>query len=70
MRLAMLRMFTIILCETCQSEGRILRSDGGPDEIDCGVCPACDGDGSVMVETEPLTEEEIVALWREELCHG
>lgn len=30
----------MVNCEVCQTEGRILTSDGGPDEIDNGPCPA------------------------------
>lgn len=51
---------TLQLCECCQSEGRIYRSNGGPDEIDCGECPICEGTGMALVETEPVTEEEIM----------
>lgn len=48
-----------INCEVCQTEGRILRSDGGPDEIDCGVCPACNGQREVEVECEPVTIHDL-----------
>lgn len=51
---------TLQPCETCQSEGRILRSKGGPDDIDCGECPVCEGTGGEIIETEPVTEEEIM----------
>jgi hypothetical protein len=44
-------------CETCQTEGRILTSDGGPDEIDNGVCPDCQGDRVVEVEVETKTSD-------------
>lgn len=44
-----------INCEVCQTEGRILRNNGGPDEIDCGVCPACNGERVVEVETKPYS---------------
>ena len=40
-------------CEVCQTEGRIYTSNGGPDEIDNGVCPACNGECVVEVETQP-----------------
>lgn len=35
----------LVPCETCQSEGRILTSDGGPYDTDHGECPACKGRG-------------------------
>lgn len=28
---------------------------GGPDDVDYGVCPACDGKREVEVECEPIT---------------
>lgn len=43
-----------INCEVCQTEGRILTSNGGPDEIDNGPCPACNGECVVEVETAPM----------------
>jgi hypothetical protein len=42
-----------INCETCQTEGRILTNDGGPDDVDHGVCPACNGERVVEIETKP-----------------
>jgi hypothetical protein len=45
-------------CECCQSEGRIYRSDGGPDETDCGQCPICEGTGMALIESEPLALED------------
>ena len=48
-----------ILCETCQSEGRILRSNGGPDDIDCGECPNCQGAGVVLIEVRPIALEDL-----------
>ena len=44
----------IVLCEFCSSEGRILRSDGGPYDTDCGRCPICDGFGSIIVTVQPI----------------
>lgn len=35
----------LVNCEACQSEGRILTNDGGPDDKDHGVCPVCNGAG-------------------------
>lgn len=48
-----------INCEVCQTEGRILRSNGGPDEIDYGICPACNGKREIEVECEPVTIEDL-----------
>jgi hypothetical protein len=48
-----------INCETCGTEGRILTSNGGPDEIDNGVCPACNGKCVVEVETEHVTLDDL-----------
>jgi hypothetical protein len=48
-----------INCEVCQTEGRILRSNGDPDDIDCGVCPECHGARVVEVETQPITLEDL-----------
>jgi hypothetical protein len=41
-----------INCEACQTEGRILTNDGGPDDVDHGICPACNGERVVEVETQ------------------
>ena len=49
----------LILCEVCDSEGRILRSNGGPDDIDCGECPACKGTGKVVIEVKPVTMDDL-----------
>lgn len=46
-------------CETCQTEGRILTNDGGPDDVDHGVCPACNGDRVVEVEAETIFLEDL-----------
>lgn len=48
-----------INCEVCQTEGRILTSDGGPYEIDNGVCPACNGECVVEVATQAVTLEDL-----------
>lgn len=45
-------------CEVCQTEGRIYTSNGGPDEIDNGPCPACEGECVVEVETQPVDLED------------
>lgn len=50
--------FRFINCEVCQTEGRILRSNGGPDDIDCGICPECNGECVVEVADEPVTLED------------
>lgn len=49
----------LVLCECCQSEGRIYRSNGGPNETDCGECPVCEGTGEVLVDSEPVTLEDL-----------
>lgn len=46
-----------INCEVCQTEGRILRNSGGPDDTDYGVCPACNGKREIEIEVE------LVTLW-------
>lgn len=48
-----------INCEVCQTEGRILRSDGGPYDIDHGVCPACNGARVAEVETQHITMDDL-----------
>lgn len=48
-----------IRCDACGSEGRILTSDGGPDERDHGPCPYCDGTGMEEVEAEPITLDDL-----------
>jgi len=48
-----------INCEVCQTEGRILTSDGGPYEIDNGICPACNGECVVEVEVQAVTLEDL-----------
>lgn len=50
-----------INCEVCQTEGRILTNDGGPDDVDHGVCPTCGGECVVEVETQPVDMEDIDA---------
>lgn len=52
----------IVLCEACQSEGRILTSDGGPYDTDNGECPYCEGTGGEIVKTEPITLEDLELL--------
>lgn len=49
----------LILCEACQSEGRIITSDGGPYDTDHGQCEVCDGTGTVLVESETATLEDL-----------
>jgi hypothetical protein len=48
-----------INCEVCQTEGRLLTNDGGPDDVDHGVCPVCNGEFVVEVETQPIDPEDI-----------
>lgn len=57
-------------CEVCQTEGRVLTSDGGPDDKDHGVCPECNGTGSVEVETKPVEMgdgdyDKLLTTWAE-----
>lgn len=50
-----------INCDVCQTEGRILCSRGGPDDIDMGECPECHGQRVVEVETQPITLDDLTA---------
>jgi hypothetical protein len=49
----------LVLCEACGSEGRLLTSDGGPYDTDNGPCPYCSGTGLALVESEPVTLEDL-----------
>ena len=52
----------IIPCTHCGSEGRILGSRHGgndPDTIDHGPCPACEGTGGEIIETEMIEMEDL-----------
>ena len=49
----------LILCEVCQSEGRILTSNGGPYDTDHGECPYCEGRGDLLIEAEPITLDDL-----------
>lgn len=51
----------LVLCENCQSEGRIITMNGNdPDsERDHGPCPVCDGIGTVFVGAEPITLDDL-----------
>ena len=54
---------TLQLCETCGSEGKLYTSRYGgndPDVWPVGECPVCEGTGYALVETEEVTEEEIM----------
>lgn len=44
----------VVPCEACQSEGRVLTNDGGPDDVDHGACPHCEGTGGEIIETQPV----------------
>jgi hypothetical protein len=46
-------------CEVCGTEGRLLTNDGGPDDVDHGPCPICNGDRVVEVETLPVDMDDI-----------
>ena len=50
-----------INCEACGTEGRLLTNDGGPDDVDHGPCPACNGARVVEIEVEPVTLEDLDA---------
>lgn len=53
----------LVLCEACGSEGRILTANGNdPDSIDHGECPYCEGTGLALVESEPITLEDLEEL--------
>lgn len=59
----------LILCESCGSEGRVyVREDyydplygWQPGERDIGECTCCEGRGTVLIEGEPLTLEDLEA---------
>lgn len=55
-------MTRFINCDACQTEGRILTNDGGPDDVDHGVCPECNGECVVEVETRPIEMEDLAAM--------
>lgn len=50
--------YRIVLCEACGSEGRILTSDGGPDDVDCGECRYCAGTGGELVKVAPIEADD------------
>jgi hypothetical protein len=47
----------LVLCEACQSEGRIYRGQYD-DERDCGECPVCEGTGSALIQSEAVEPED------------
>jgi len=49
----------IILCEACQSEGRLYTSNGGPDETDNGPCPWCDATGMAVIKTALIELDDL-----------
>lgn len=50
----------IIGCEHCGTEGRIYSGHpNDPHPRDCGPCPVCDGECSVVIEVEPIEMEEL-----------
>jgi hypothetical protein len=57
----------IIPCECCGTEGRIYVLDfnhchetgGGWGERDIGSCEACEGTGGEIIETQPITFEDL-----------
>lgn len=48
-----------INCTYCQTEGRVYYSNGGPDDIDGGVCPVCLGERVVEVEVAPIDIDDM-----------
>jgi hypothetical protein len=49
-----------INCEVCQTEGRIYTCDGNnPDWTDHGICPECNGECVVEIETFPIEMEDL-----------
>jgi hypothetical protein len=50
--------YRIIGCEYCGTEGRIYRGQY-EDERDCGPCPACEGERSIVIEVEPIEMEDL-----------
>lgn len=48
----------LVPCECCQSEGRLYRGQY-EDERDCGECPVCEGTGGALVDSEPVTMEDL-----------
>lgn len=51
--------YRIVLCEACGSEGRILTNNGGPDDIDHGECPYCEGTGGEIVSVQPIEMSDL-----------
>lgn len=54
----------ILTCPTCGGEKRDLRSNGGPNDIDCGECPECEGAGAIQVAVKPIAIKDL------ESAHG
>ena len=65
----------IVPCEHCGTEGRIYRGHANdPHPRDCGPCPACEGTGREIIETDSIgmedierwemTPDEHIAYWR------
>ncbi len=55
------------LCGHCGGDGKIWTSRYGgndPDVWPIGNCPACEGYGYELIETEEVTEEEVMANGR------
>ncbi len=52
--------YRIILCEACSSEGRVYRGHANdPNPRDEGPCPACEGTGGEIIETQPIELEDL-----------
>lgn len=50
----------IIPCTRCGSEGRLYSGHpNDPNPVDDGECPACEGTGGEVIETEPVTLDDL-----------
>lgn len=57
----------IVPCEYCGSEGRIYVGHGNdPHPRDDGPCPACEGTGSEIIETEPVALDDLDTMFAED----
>ncbi len=53
----------LIRCETCGSEGRIMRNNGSrPYDRDCGPCSVCEGTGYEIIKVEMVNEFDHIEL--------
>lgn len=50
----------IVPCDHCGSEGRLYSGHANdPDPRDDGPCPACEGTGGEIIETDPVTLDDM-----------